>query len=83
MQDWKVPALAIAIVRNDSVILSRGFGTRTLGTKRRWTIARSSRGPGSPRSPRCAPRSRLPSLSLSSRAQRGREERAAYADRPW
>jgi CubicO group peptidase (beta-lactamase class C family) len=33
MQDWKVPGLAIAVVRNDSVILAKGYGTRTLGTQ--------------------------------------------------
>ena len=30
MRDWKVPGLAIAVVRNDSVILSKGYGTRTM-----------------------------------------------------
>jgi CubicO group peptidase (beta-lactamase class C family) len=28
---WKVPGLAIAIVKNDSVVYARGFGVRTLG----------------------------------------------------
>ena len=32
MQDWKDPALAIAIVRNDSILLMKGYGTRTMGT---------------------------------------------------
>ena len=31
MQEWKVPALAIAIVKNDSVVFAKGYGTRTLG----------------------------------------------------
>lgn len=31
MADWKVPGLAIAIVRNDSVVLAKGYGVRTLG----------------------------------------------------
>jgi CubicO group peptidase (beta-lactamase class C family) len=31
MKDWKVPGLAIAIVKNDSVILAKGYGVRTLG----------------------------------------------------
>ena len=31
IQDWKVPGLAIAIVKNDSVVLMKGFGTRTMG----------------------------------------------------
>jgi CubicO group peptidase (beta-lactamase class C family) len=30
-QDWKVPGLALAIVRNDSIIFARGFGVRELG----------------------------------------------------
>src|SRR5687768_8223324 len=30
MRDWKVPGLAIAIVRNDSIIHMRGYGTRTM-----------------------------------------------------
>lgn len=33
MQDWKVPALAIAVVRNDSVLFIRGYGTRTMDTQ--------------------------------------------------
>jgi CubicO group peptidase (beta-lactamase class C family) len=31
MADWKVPGLALAIVRNDSVVLAKGYGIRTLG----------------------------------------------------
>lgn len=31
MADFKVPGLAIAVVRNDSVIFMKGYGTRTLG----------------------------------------------------
>ena len=31
MKDWEVPGLAIAVVRNDSVIYARGFGVRELG----------------------------------------------------
>lgn len=31
MQAWEVPGLAIAVVRNDSVIHARGFGVRELG----------------------------------------------------
>jgi CubicO group peptidase (beta-lactamase class C family) len=31
MADWKVPGLALAIVRNDSVVLAKGYGLRTLG----------------------------------------------------
>ena len=32
MAEWEVPGLAIAVVRNDSVIYARGFGVRELGT---------------------------------------------------
>lgn len=31
MRDWKVPGLAIAIVRNDTIVHMRGYGTRTMG----------------------------------------------------
>ena len=31
MQDWKVPGLAIAVVRNDSVVFVKGYGVRTVG----------------------------------------------------
>ncbi len=31
MKEWKVPGVAIAIVRNDSLILAKGYGVRTLG----------------------------------------------------
>jgi CubicO group peptidase (beta-lactamase class C family) len=31
MAAWKVPGLAVAIVRNDSVVLAKGYGVRTLG----------------------------------------------------
>jgi CubicO group peptidase (beta-lactamase class C family) len=30
MKDWKVPGLAIAIVKNDSIVLMKGYGTRTM-----------------------------------------------------
>ncbi len=29
--DWSVPGLAIAVVRNDSVMVAKGYGVRTLG----------------------------------------------------
>lgn len=32
MADWKVPGLAIAVVRNDSVLFARGFGIQKTGT---------------------------------------------------
>lgn len=32
MHDWKVPGLAIAIVKDDSLIFIKGYGTRTMGT---------------------------------------------------
>lgn len=31
MRDWGVPGLAIAIVKNDSVVLARGYGVREVG----------------------------------------------------
>lgn len=30
-RDWKVPGLAVAIVKDDSIVLMRGFGVRELG----------------------------------------------------
>jgi CubicO group peptidase (beta-lactamase class C family) len=33
MLDWKVPGLAIAVVKNDSVVFIKGYGTRTLGAQ--------------------------------------------------
>ena len=31
MKDWKVPGLAIAVVRDDSVVFEKGYGVRELG----------------------------------------------------
>ena len=31
MQDWKIPGLSIAVVKNDSVVYAKGFGVRRLG----------------------------------------------------
>lgn len=31
MKDWKVPGMAIAIVRNDSVVFAKGYGVRKVG----------------------------------------------------
>src|SRR4051812_12677971 len=31
MRDWEVPGLAIAVVRNDSVVVAKGYGVRELG----------------------------------------------------
>lgn len=31
MRDWKIPGLAVGIVRNDSVVYAKGFGVRTVG----------------------------------------------------
>ncbi len=31
-RDWEVPGLAVAVVRNDSVVFLRGYGLRALGT---------------------------------------------------
>lgn len=33
MHDWKVPGLAIAVVKDDSVIFIKGYGTRTMATQ--------------------------------------------------
>lgn len=35
MRDWEVPGLAIAIVRNDSVLVAKGYGVRELGKPER------------------------------------------------
>ena len=31
MKDWKVPGMAIAIVKNDSIVFAKGYGVRKLG----------------------------------------------------
>src|SRR5687768_284430 len=31
MREWQVPGLAITVVKNDSVVLAKGFGVRELG----------------------------------------------------
>ena len=31
MKEWKIPGLAVGIVRNDTVVYAKGFGVRTLG----------------------------------------------------
>ena len=35
MRQWKVPGVAIAVVRNDTVLLARGYGVRTVGRPER------------------------------------------------
>jgi len=35
MKDWKVPGLAIAVVQDGKVVLSKGYGLRTLGKDER------------------------------------------------
>ena len=35
MREWEVPGLAIAVVKDDSVVYSRGFGVRKLGRPER------------------------------------------------
>jgi CubicO group peptidase (beta-lactamase class C family) len=35
MRDWEVPGLAVAVVRNDSIILLRGYGVTRLGGEER------------------------------------------------
>jgi CubicO group peptidase (beta-lactamase class C family) len=37
MRDWGVPGVAIAIVRNDSVVFAKGYGVRELGKSDRVT----------------------------------------------
>jgi CubicO group peptidase (beta-lactamase class C family) len=32
MADWKVPGLALAVVRNDSILYTKGYGVRRLGS---------------------------------------------------
>ena len=32
MADWKIPGLALAVVRNDSILYTRGYGVRRLGS---------------------------------------------------
>jgi CubicO group peptidase (beta-lactamase class C family) len=34
MRDWEIPGLAVAVVRSDSVLLLKGYGTRELGRAR-------------------------------------------------
>src|SRR5256886_17650474 len=31
LRDWRVPGVAVAVVRNDSVVFSKGYGVRELG----------------------------------------------------
>jgi CubicO group peptidase (beta-lactamase class C family) len=31
MKDWKDPGLAIAVIKDDSIVLMKGYGTRTMG----------------------------------------------------
>ncbi len=33
MQDWNIPGLAIAIIKNDSIVMMKGYGVRNLDTK--------------------------------------------------
>ncbi len=37
MRDWEVPGVAIAVVRNDSVVFAKGYGVRELGKSDRVT----------------------------------------------
>ncbi|MGH7653433.1 MAG: serine hydrolase [Gemmatimonadaceae bacterium] len=32
LKDWDIPGLSVAVVKNDSVIFSKGYGVRTLGS---------------------------------------------------
>src|SRR5574341_186826 len=38
-QQWGIPGLAVAVVKNDSVVLAQGFGVRRLGDTTRVTPA--------------------------------------------
>jgi CubicO group peptidase (beta-lactamase class C family) len=31
MKDWQIPGVAVGIVKGDSVVFAKGFGTRTVG----------------------------------------------------
>ena len=35
VKDWNVPGLAIAVVKDDSVVFAKGYGVRTIGTANR------------------------------------------------
>lgn len=37
MRDWEVPGVAIAVVRNDSIVFAKGYGVRELGKSDRVT----------------------------------------------
>lgn len=37
MEKWQVPGLAIAVVKDDELVLARGYGTRQVGSQRRVT----------------------------------------------
>lgn len=34
MKDWKIPGMSIAVVKGDSIVYAKGFGTKRYGTKR-------------------------------------------------
>ena len=56
MQTFDVPGIALAIVKDDAVVVAKGYGVRKLGEpRRRWTRARCS---ASRRTPRRSPRRR-------------------------
>src|SRR4051812_28289950 len=31
MKDWQIPGVAVGIVKGDSIVFAKGFGTRTVG----------------------------------------------------
>ena len=37
LRDWDVPGLSVAVVKDDSVVLARGFGVRRMGDTARVT----------------------------------------------
>ena len=35
MQDWQIPGMAVAIVKNNEIIFSKGYGVREIGTNKK------------------------------------------------
>jgi CubicO group peptidase (beta-lactamase class C family) len=35
MQDWQIPGMAVAIVKNNEIIFSKGYGVREFGTNKK------------------------------------------------
>ena len=43
VKDWSTPGLAVAVVKGDSVVFAKGYGVRTLGSRRRGRRAHAIR----------------------------------------